>query len=737
MNVRRSFLCLAVAAAVPLVTARATDDPPQAPCTPVEAEGDGSAAPSPRISATLYSHGDPSDEEQFLLELMNRARLHPADEGQRIFDDYGDANVKSAVNYYVQQRPGVEYTRSENRTAFQGYAARPPLAFNAKLGAAATAHTTAMVDAAQQSHQLPGEKSLGDRIRDESYSFLLVGESVYAYAKNMVHAHAGFAIDWGQSVPGGETRPQLGHRDSLMNFSGTRDYVECGISVQNESKPSTDVGPKVLTIDFGRPADAGVRFVTGVCYQDRDGDGEYDMGEGLAGVQIQSAATNFYTVSSASGGYSLPVPANAGLITVTATGEVGAASEPIGVQNVQVTMQGSNEKLDFTQPADPPRPVAQTFASAAAIPLAGDGAATGGMISVPAFDTEHDRIGDLDLAVAFSHPDASRFAIDLTSPSGTKVRVWDHGLSIANLAGEFDTTLVPAASLSAFVGETFAGDWTLDVTDDAPAGAASVTSWSLTIRPNWVRPLQGSRSNLGITTFKATDKPVPSGDSLKIQGVVDTGGRELATTGPVRLRLLRPDGTEISRHDASLAGQSKITQVAGTSKATFRISLKGFDFAEALPSPLGVEITLGGAVVRQSIALRAGAATSAAAPLSPYLRVDTLKSAIPAGGTRTTTVTGRFAPEGSSIDDGVEVEVGDQSVFVPLSAFTSKGTRRTANLPGVIRRVVVDTKTGAFTVRIQGAHQPLVGGIVPVSLRLGAIYGDTAVKPSGTTTLKY
>ena len=35
-------------------------------------------------TATLYSHGNPTAEEQYILELVNRARANPAEEGLRL-----------------------------------------------------------------------------------------------------------------------------------------------------------------------------------------------------------------------------------------------------------------------------------------------------------------------------------------------------------------------------------------------------------------------------------------------------------------------------------------------------------------------------------------------------------------------------------------------------------------------------------------------------------------------------
>ena len=48
---------------------------------------------------TQYSHGDPTAEEQYMLELINRARANPEEEGVRVMDTE-DARVQSAYQFF-------------------------------------------------------------------------------------------------------------------------------------------------------------------------------------------------------------------------------------------------------------------------------------------------------------------------------------------------------------------------------------------------------------------------------------------------------------------------------------------------------------------------------------------------------------------------------------------------------------------------------------------------------------
>lgn len=82
-------------------------------------------------------------------------------------------------------------------------------------------------------------------------------------------------------------------------------------------------------------------FLLGVIYNDRNRNNFYDIGEGIDGVTITTSTGSYYAVSSSSGGYAIPI-ATSGTITVTAS---GAGFGPI---TKTVTLNGTNNKLDFT-----------------------------------------------------------------------------------------------------------------------------------------------------------------------------------------------------------------------------------------------------------------------------------------------------------------------------------------------------------------------------------------------------
>jgi uncharacterized protein YkwD len=326
--------CLAalLGASVVAMPVHAADDPPaRAPALDPPALTRDAGFPSPASTqavpaeTTAYSHGDPTPQEQYMLELVNRARANPTAEGVRLRYTT-DADILGAYSYFNVDLAAMA-------AAFAGYPVRPPLAFNADLIAAARAHSQDMASNDFQGHTGSDGATLVTRIASAGYTgWNALAENVYAYAKHVFYGHAGFNVDWGV--------PSLGHRQNIMNFS-TSDpvYAEIGIGIVAESSSATGVGPLVVTEDFGRRV--GQFFVVGVVYADTDGDSFYDVGEGLSGIVVSTTQGN-YAYTSSSGGYAIPLASTSGSITVRAEG--AALGAP---QERTVALAGTNVKVDF------------------------------------------------------------------------------------------------------------------------------------------------------------------------------------------------------------------------------------------------------------------------------------------------------------------------------------------------------------------------------------------------------
>ncbi len=244
---------------------------------------------------------DPTVEQQYWLELVNRFRSTPQAELDRLVnitpsntwdDPYSDdASIAFALDFFGT-------SASDLVTQFSTLSSAPPLAWSSVLNNSATTYSNLMVTNDQQSHTLDG-LSLENRLMNSGYSvnWLEVGENLFAQTQNMIHGHAGFVIDWGDGNGGAP-----GFGNGIQNPAGHRDVLlydllkEIGIGFQSIAIPGSNVsasGPYVATQHVGsrfRNTGGGLvadAILTGSVYQDTiAADLFYTPGEGMAGVQV-------------------------------------------------------------------------------------------------------------------------------------------------------------------------------------------------------------------------------------------------------------------------------------------------------------------------------------------------------------------------------------------------------------------------------------------------------------------
>lgn len=221
-----------------------------------------------------------------------------------------------------------------------------PLAFDGDLNEASEGHSKWMIAADVFSHTGSGGSSAGQRMAAAGYAF------TGSWA-------------WGENIAWATTRSPAGFQDevlllhtNLMNSSGHRanilnnNYREVGLGFE-----VGDYGGRegaFITEDFARSG-SGV-FLTGVAFDDQDGDRFYDVGEGLGGLTltaVSSTGATYTTTTYGSGGYDLVLPP--ATYTVTFSGA--------GIQDttMQTTVGSSNVKLDLIDPvtgggSEPPPP---------------------------------------------------------------------------------------------------------------------------------------------------------------------------------------------------------------------------------------------------------------------------------------------------------------------------------------------------------------------------------------------
>ena len=300
----------------------------------------------------------PTDYEQYMLALVNRARANPAAEGQRLLAlAQTDPVLKNA-------------TKNTDLALFlqkiSTYPALPPLAFNTRLIEAARAEDARMLATNRQDHAPSGfltnpavatgaDGQVYYNVTNASWS---TGENIFAFSANVNangmtdyvdYLHAGFAIDWGN--------PDFGHLENLMTpgpggalGNGLR-YTEIGIGLLGNAVPTVpaapdgpnaglDVGPTLVAQEFGWRS-TGNAILTGDVYSDKNRNGFYDPAEGLGGVTIRAVGRagqgTFQVNTWSTGGYSLPLPtgtydvtASGGSLTSTRTATVAIGKDNVG-----------------------------------------------------------------------------------------------------------------------------------------------------------------------------------------------------------------------------------------------------------------------------------------------------------------------------------------------------------------------------------------------------------------------
>lgn len=256
-----------------------------------------------------------SAAEQYELELINRARLDPEAEAARYGISLNEGLAAGTISAEAKQ----------------------VLAPNADLEAAAQGHSEWMLANDVFIHTGAGGSSAGTRIVAEGY--LLNG--TWGWAENLSAVMTTGTLDLEAAIEQHHSTLFLSevHRTNTLNGQ----LREIGIAqVQGQyTSGGVTYNTAMLTENF---AYAGTSvFVTGVVYDDTDGDAFYGIGEGLSGIKFTAAGTT--DTSEAAGGYSVGVsPARAVSVSVTQ----GAAS----LATLTMDLSTGNGKLDLVMGAN-------------------------------------------------------------------------------------------------------------------------------------------------------------------------------------------------------------------------------------------------------------------------------------------------------------------------------------------------------------------------------------------------
>jgi hypothetical protein len=218
-----------------------------------------------------------------------------------------------------------------------------PLAMNEDLLEAARDHSGWMEENDIFSHTGSGGSSPGERASSAGWSGGGIGENISGY-----FSFGQSDID--QQVVVEERHGSLlrspGHLRNIMNAAwseagigeATGDWQEDGVFYDSAF---------LYTQDF---SDQGLSYLTGVTFDDDDGDNFYDPGEGLGGVQIEIVDANgdvVETVSWQAGGYQIALEDGSYTVRFSGTGIDGVVEKEFAIA-------GGNVKVDLNTDVDVP-----------------------------------------------------------------------------------------------------------------------------------------------------------------------------------------------------------------------------------------------------------------------------------------------------------------------------------------------------------------------------------------------
>jgi autotransporter-associated beta strand protein len=285
----------------------------------------------------------PTDQEQYMLEVTNRARLNPDAEVYRLRNQtWGDMGFP--------QPPDLNEGITSN---LLGPETRQPLAFNVKLIQSARDYSQTLLANNAFTHYYGGTDPQS-RMGAAGYVFT----SSYGWAENLalIYSSAPLSVNaalvenhYEQLFIDGNVSDR-GHRRNLM--SGPMKEIGIGIASTTSASYTPPGGSGkwyavISTQDFAFSASSfnGNPLLTGVVYSDTGTVNDfYDPGEGLGGLTVAATPVGGGTASTTTtwttGGYSLPLVA--GTYNVSFSG--GGLSSPISYTNMIIG--SGNVKLD-------------------------------------------------------------------------------------------------------------------------------------------------------------------------------------------------------------------------------------------------------------------------------------------------------------------------------------------------------------------------------------------------------
>lgn len=295
------------------------------------------------VSISTRGQVAPSDEETYLLQQINALRADPIGVAQGMAPGPGNPIRVRGLPTQVDWAMFWREIRALRPT--------PPLVFNPHLIEAARLHSQYQATNREQGHaQTPGKPGYtgstgGQRIKAAGYPGRgLFAENVNANAWGLDDSLLSFVVDWG---PGeGGMQPGRGHRVAMMAAR----FREAGMGVVRHEAADRPRQRFAVTHLFSDRQ--GVpRFVGGVIYRDRNGNDQYDPGEGVGDAAVAAADPSAKTTTWPSGAFALELSnQDAAEVSVTVdnltrTVHVAAGRENVGL-DWRVPTAAASRRID-------------------------------------------------------------------------------------------------------------------------------------------------------------------------------------------------------------------------------------------------------------------------------------------------------------------------------------------------------------------------------------------------------
>ncbi|HEY2585028.1 MAG TPA: carboxypeptidase regulatory-like domain-containing protein [Tepidisphaeraceae bacterium] len=284
------------------------------------------------MSATVY----PTVAEQYMLELVNRARANPSAEASADGIALNEGLAAGTISADAKQ----------------------PLAFNPSLITAARNHTDWMMQTGTFAHD-EGSADPGTQMTNAGYQFA----GSWTWGQNIAWSGTSPAVPPLNATTAAleknlfvdANEPGRGHRLNLLDPQ----FQEIGIGVSTGTFQGFNA--VMATQDFATRGNGA--FLTGVAYTDANANNFYDPGEGLGNITVTATraadGAQFSTTTWAAGGYSLPLSAGTYSIAASGTGlgTVNYGTVVIGSQNVEADFTPAQaSKTPAPDPVPSPNP---------------------------------------------------------------------------------------------------------------------------------------------------------------------------------------------------------------------------------------------------------------------------------------------------------------------------------------------------------------------------------------------